>query len=224
MEIKYLLRFEIQLVPITYASSHPCCTFCFFCLTTTIAVIRYKYTIENQDFVEATEEDGGMFVVRSLRHGRRKALRPGQELMVNYNIPHYSPLDWFVSMGFIAPERQQPWQKVDAALPQIRRDNYLNHNLNTHKRGSKRQDSGNNNKGDSTNAPVANTQQQPAVVPSADLWNKDYGPHILKEYRAMQQQRNEQQEDHYGQDGPQQQPSSEHQNAPSSQTGDHSEL
>ena len=54
--------------------------------------------LENGDFVDATEEaDGGAFVVRSLRHGRRKALRIGQELLVNYNVPHYSALDLLVS-------------------------------------------------------------------------------------------------------------------------------
>lgn len=34
--------------------------------------------IENGDFVDASEEDRGAFVVRSLRHGRRKPLRKGQ--------------------------------------------------------------------------------------------------------------------------------------------------
>ena len=68
------------------------------------------------------ESDGGTFVVRSLRHGRRKALRLGQELMVNYNIPHYSALDWLVTSGFVPPERYQNWQKLDAPLPRIRRD------------------------------------------------------------------------------------------------------
>jgi hypothetical protein len=63
-------------------------------------------------------------VVRSLRHGRRKALKKGQELLVNYNVPHYSPLDWFVSLGFVPSERQGQWQKVDAALPRVRQDSY----------------------------------------------------------------------------------------------------
>ena len=79
--------------------------------------------LENGDFVDATEEaDGGAFVVRSLRHGRRKALRIGQELLVNYNVPHYSALDWLVSLGFVPPERYQNWRKLDAPLPRIRRD------------------------------------------------------------------------------------------------------
>ena len=82
-----------------------------------------KERLKNGDFMDAlAEEDSGAFVVRSLRHGRRKALRVGQELLVNYNVPHYSPLDWFVSLGFVPPERWTKWQKMDAALPRIRRD------------------------------------------------------------------------------------------------------
>jgi hypothetical protein len=82
-----------------------------------------KERLENGDFMDAlAEEDSGAFVVRSLRHGRRKALKVSQELLVNYNVPHYSPLDWFVSLGFVPPERWSKWQKMDAALPKIRRD------------------------------------------------------------------------------------------------------
>ena len=85
--------------------------------------------LEKGDFLDGTittnkeeTDGGGTFVVRSLRHGRRKALRLGQELLVNYNIPHYSALDWLVSSGFVPPERYQNWQKLDAPLPRIRRD------------------------------------------------------------------------------------------------------
>ena len=79
--------------------------------------------LEDGAFIDATEEeDLGAFVIRSLRHGRRKALRPGQELLVNYNVPHYSALDWFVSVGFVPPERYEKWQKLDAPLPKIRQD------------------------------------------------------------------------------------------------------
>jgi hypothetical protein len=81
-----------------------------------------KERLGNGDFVDAMEDDSGAFGVRSLRHGRRKALRPGQELLVNYNVPHYSALDWFVSLGFVPPERWSKWEKMDAALPRIRRD------------------------------------------------------------------------------------------------------
>ena len=42
--------------------------------------------------------------------------------MANYNVPGYSPLDWFVSLGFVPPERWHQWQKIDPALPRVRRD------------------------------------------------------------------------------------------------------
>jgi len=77
------------------------------------------------DFLDATELDSGTFVIRSLRYERRKVLKLGQELLVNYNVPNYAALDWFVSMGFVPPERLQPWQKMDAALPRVRRDLWM---------------------------------------------------------------------------------------------------
>lgn len=71
-------------------------------------------------FVDADENDAGAFVVRSSQHGRRKPLRKGQELLANYNVPNYSPLDWFVSMGFVPPERTGKWTKVENVLPKTR--------------------------------------------------------------------------------------------------------
>jgi hypothetical protein len=81
-----------------------------------------KERLSKGDFVESKEDDAGTFVVRSLRHGRRKPLRKGQELLANYNVPLYTPLDWFVSLGFVPPERWAPWQKLDPVLPRVRRD------------------------------------------------------------------------------------------------------
>jgi hypothetical protein len=72
------------------------------------------------NFVHASESDSGTFIVRSTRHGRRKPLRQGQELLVNYNVPNYSPLDWFVSLGFVPPERSGKWTKVEDVLPKSR--------------------------------------------------------------------------------------------------------
>jgi hypothetical protein len=69
-----------------------------------------------------SELDNGTFVIRSMRHGRLLPLRLGQELMVNYNVPYYTPLDWFVYSGFVPPERSRPWIKIDAVLPPVRRD------------------------------------------------------------------------------------------------------
>ena len=76
--------------------------------------------IESGNYVDATEDENGTFIVRSIRYGRRKQLRKGQELLVNYNVPNYSPLDWFVSLGFVPPERTQTWTKVENVLPKKR--------------------------------------------------------------------------------------------------------
>jgi len=78
--------------------------------------------LKDGDFLEAAEQESGAFVIRALRHGRRRALKVGQELVVNYNVPHYTPLDWFISVGFVPPERWNPWIKVDPVLPRVRQD------------------------------------------------------------------------------------------------------
>ena len=74
------------------------------------------------DFMDAMEDESGTFVVRSMRHGRWKPLKRGQELLANYNVPLYTPLDWFVSLGFVPYERWGRWVKLDPVLPQVRRD------------------------------------------------------------------------------------------------------
>lgn len=81
-----------------------------------------KERIRNGDFVDASEEDSGTFVLRSLRHGRRRPLKKGQELLANYNVPHYSALDWFLSLGFVPRERWGRWQKIEPVLPRVRSD------------------------------------------------------------------------------------------------------
>ena len=79
-------------------------------------------------FMDAVSEiDNGSFVIRSMRHGRLRPLRMGQELMVNYNVPYYTPLDWFVYSGFVPPERSRPWIKLDAVLPPVRHDGPFAH-------------------------------------------------------------------------------------------------
>eukprot|EP00546_Thalassionema_frauenfeldii_P022132 CAMPEP_0178905502 /NCGR_PEP_ID=MMETSP0786-20121207/6310_1 /TAXON_ID=186022 /ORGANISM="Thalassionema frauenfeldii, Strain CCMP 1798" /LENGTH=503 /DNA_ID=CAMNT_0020577115 /DNA_START=51 /DNA_END=1562 /DNA_ORIENTATION=- len=78
--------------------------------------------LEDGDFIDATEQESGAFVVRALRHGRRRALKVGQELVINYNVPQFTPLDWFISVGFVPPERWKPWVKIDPVLPRVRRD------------------------------------------------------------------------------------------------------
>ena len=112
--------------------------------------------------MDATEDDAGTFVVRSLRHGKRKALKKGQELLVNYNVPHYSPLDWFVSLGFVPSERQTQWQKIDAALPRVRQDSY------------------GVTGGDKDGSKTMSTEQ---------LWNEEYGPELLAKYKDYQKRK-----------------------------------
>jgi hypothetical protein len=82
--------------------------------------------LEDGDFLDSSEEDSGTFVVRSLRHGRRRALKTGQEFTINYNVPHYTPLDWAISLGFVPPERWGPWVKIDSVLPRVRKDGPFN--------------------------------------------------------------------------------------------------
>jgi len=76
-----------------------------------------KERMEDGFFLDADENHAGTFVVRSQRHDERKPLRRGQELMANYNVPSYSPLDWFLNMGYIPPERAGKWTMLEAGLP-----------------------------------------------------------------------------------------------------------
>jgi hypothetical protein len=76
-----------------------------------------KEKMEDGHFLDADENQAGSFVVRSQRHGERKRLKKGQELMANYNVPSYSPLDWFLNMGYIPPERAGKWTMLEAGLP-----------------------------------------------------------------------------------------------------------
>jgi hypothetical protein len=73
--------------------------------------------LDNGSFLDADENHAGTFVVTSRRHGERKPLKRGQELMANYNVPNYSPLDWFINMGYIPPERAGKWTMLEGALP-----------------------------------------------------------------------------------------------------------
>lgn len=80
--------------------------------------------LEDGHILDADENDAGTFVVRSRRHGERKPLKKGQELMANYNVPDYSPLDWFLNMGYIPPERAGKWTMLEAALPRSYRGGF----------------------------------------------------------------------------------------------------
>ena len=81
-----------------------------------------KEKTSDGDFLDANEDDAGTFVVRSLRHGKRKILRENQELLANYNVPHYTPFDWFTSLGFVPRERWTKWKKIEPGFPPLRRD------------------------------------------------------------------------------------------------------
>eukprot|EP00579_Thalassiosira_antarctica_P010457 CAMPEP_0201911936 /NCGR_PEP_ID=MMETSP0903-20130614/2732_1 /ASSEMBLY_ACC=CAM_ASM_000552 /TAXON_ID=420261 /ORGANISM="Thalassiosira antarctica, Strain CCMP982" /LENGTH=749 /DNA_ID=CAMNT_0048446767 /DNA_START=189 /DNA_END=2438 /DNA_ORIENTATION=+ len=83
-----------------------------------------KERIEDGSFIDANENEAGTFIVRSQRHGERKPLKRGQELMANYNVPAYSPLDWFLNMGYIPPERAGKWTMLEAGLPPIYRGGF----------------------------------------------------------------------------------------------------
>jgi hypothetical protein len=66
------------------------------------------------------ENERGAFVIRNMRHGKHLPLTKGQELLINYNIPEYSALDWFLLMSFVPPERMDRWVKVESAFPRVR--------------------------------------------------------------------------------------------------------
>lgn len=60
----------------------------------------------NGDFSDAVETDAGTFVIRSVwKDWRARDLEVGDEVTVNYNLPHYGAVDWYMSLGFVPPER-----------------------------------------------------------------------------------------------------------------------
>ena len=54
-----------------------------------------------------------------MRHGWNKPLKVGQELLVDYNVLEYSPLDWFVSGGFVPLERRGKWTLIEGVLSKV---------------------------------------------------------------------------------------------------------
>lgn len=74
----------------------------------------------SEPFNRGGTQDAGKIVVRSIRHGRRRPLKKGQEVLVNYNVPDYSPLDWFVSLGFVPQEAMKKWKKVEPHFKKTR--------------------------------------------------------------------------------------------------------
>ena len=50
-------------------------------------------------------DDIGAFTVRSVwKCGTSREIVLGNEITVNYNLPEFSKVDWFLSLGFIPPE------------------------------------------------------------------------------------------------------------------------
>jgi len=63
-----------------------------------------------------TESLDGSLLLRSTRHGEKKVLKHGQELLANYNLNTYSPLDAFINLGFVPYDKLQPWTHIEAGL------------------------------------------------------------------------------------------------------------
>ena len=60
-----------------------------------------------------SDDDIGAFVIKAPTWGDGKTLKDlqlGDEITVNYNLPGYTAIDWFLSLGFIPPEVQQKEQ------------------------------------------------------------------------------------------------------------------
>ena len=88
----------VRLVPLVDMANHHKSSFGFTELSGSERLVR-------EDFMDATPEDAGAFVVRSCwKCGTTRVLEPGDEITVNYNLPAYGPVDWFLSLGFVPPE------------------------------------------------------------------------------------------------------------------------
>eukprot|EP00980_Cylindrotheca_fusiformis_P018692 scaffold6226_cov118-Cylindrotheca_fusiformis.AAC.6 len=60
------------------------------------------------DFMDAVPNDSGAFVIRSIwKCGTTRELSVGDEITVNYNLPEYNAVDWFLSLGFVPTEVQE---------------------------------------------------------------------------------------------------------------------
>lgn len=64
-----------------------------------------KERVAKGDFMDTTQEYARDFLVRSTwKCGTSRELVQGEEITVNYNLPDYGPVDWFLSLGFVPPE------------------------------------------------------------------------------------------------------------------------
>ena len=114
---------SLRLVPVMDMINHDAAAGKFMELTG-------KEKLEDGSLLDADENHAGTFVVTSRRHDERKPLKRGQELMANYNVPNYSPLDWFINMGYIPPERAGKWTMLEAALPRNYRGGFSRNTKN----------------------------------------------------------------------------------------------
>jgi len=62
--------------------------------------------VANGGFVDASASDAGTFVIRAVwgADWKTKTLEVGDEITVNYNLPYYEAVDWYMSLGFVPPE------------------------------------------------------------------------------------------------------------------------
>lgn len=62
--------------------------------------------VANGGFVDASSSDAGSFVIRSVwgADWKTKELDVGDEITVNYNLPYYGAVDWYMSLGFVPAE------------------------------------------------------------------------------------------------------------------------
>jgi hypothetical protein len=64
-----------------------------------------KERVSKEDFMDAAPADAGAFVVRSTwKCGTTRELAKGDEITVNYNLPEFRAVDWFLSLGFVPKE------------------------------------------------------------------------------------------------------------------------
>ena len=62
--------------------------------------------VANGGFVDASSSDAGTFVIRAVwgADWKTKELDVGDEITVNYNLPYYGAVDWYMSLGFVPRE------------------------------------------------------------------------------------------------------------------------
>ena len=85
----------IRLVPLADMANHDL-------LSAGFIELSGHETIADGGFVDAKANDAGTFVIRAVwgADWKTKALDVGDEITVNYNLPYYGAVDWYLSLGF----------------------------------------------------------------------------------------------------------------------------